>query len=62
MDKDQGCEKRKDGLCKLQDFTQHQLKHAFKDANFKAACFGKNGTDFIVTGPVHNGTVASLKH
>lgn len=57
MDQDQGCEKRPDGLCKFDDFLQHQQKNAYKDAKYDLVCFGKNGTDFTVTGPVRNGTI-----
>lgn len=57
MDQDQGCEKRHDGLCKFDDFFSHQKKHAYKDSKYNKVCFGKNGTDFTVTGPVRNGTI-----
>ncbi|SPO28999.1 related to 3-phytase A precursor [Ustilago trichophora] len=52
----QGCPEGK-ALCPFEDFVKFQQKHALKDANFDKACFGKNGTDFVVTGPVRNGTV-----
>lgn len=51
----QGCEGRKDGLCKLDDFVGHLEKHAFEASKFRVACYGKNGTDFTITGPVKNG-------
>lgn len=57
LNENQGCEKREDGLCKLKDFLSHQKKYAYKDAKFHKACFGKNGTDFSVTGPVRNGSI-----
>ncbi|WFD42840.1 hypothetical protein MPSI1_001490 [Malassezia psittaci] len=57
LDKDQGCEARPDGLCKLESFYQYQLKHAYKDSKYNKVCFGKNGTDFTFYGPVRNGTV-----
>ncbi|PKI84633.1 hypothetical protein MVES1_001878 [Malassezia vespertilionis] len=58
MNQDQGCEKRDDGLCKLDSFVKHQKEHAFKDSHFETACMGKNGTDYIVTGPVKTGTLS----
>lgn len=60
MDESQGCMKpRRDGSCLLEEFISYQNKHAYKTANFEKACFGKNGTDFVITGPsVHNGTVS----
>lgn len=53
---DQGCEPRPDGLCRLKAFLQH-LDNAQREARFDLACFGKNGTDFVLHGPVMNGTV-----
>lgn len=44
-------------LCPLDEFVNFQRTHAYKHANFNKACFGTNGTDFVVTGPVRNGTV-----
>lgn len=60
MDSAQGCkQKRPDGWCPLEEFVGFQRKNAVKAANFDKACFGKNGTDFTITGPsVRNGTVA----
>ncbi|ETS64460.1 hypothetical protein PaG_00917 [Moesziomyces aphidis] len=52
----QGCPEGK-ALCPMADFVKFQQTHAYKDANFNKACFGQNGTDFVVTGPVRNGTV-----
>ncbi|WFD43224.1 hypothetical protein MPSI1_001881 [Malassezia psittaci] len=57
LDKDQGCNPRRDGLCKLENFYQYQLKNAYKHSNYNKACFGKNGTDFSVYGPVRDGTI-----
>ncbi|PKI84653.1 hypothetical protein MVES1_001877 [Malassezia vespertilionis] len=58
MDQDQGCSETKpNGLCKFNEFINHQKQNAIKDAKFQLVCFGKNGTDFTVTGPVTNGTV-----
>ena len=57
LNEDQGCTARPDGLCKLSDFWSHQWQNAPKDAKFNLICFGKNGTDFTVTGPVRNGTI-----
>ncbi|KAN0060550.1 hypothetical protein ACQY0O_007005 [Thecaphora frezii] len=57
LDRDQGCKENEHGLCKLDDFVKFQQKHAVEAANFDKACFGVNGTDFVVTGPVRNGTV-----
>lgn len=57
LNEDQGCTARPDGLCKLTDFWSHQWQNAPKDAKFDLVCFGKNGTDFTVTGPVRNGTI-----
>ncbi|PWN53070.1 phosphoglycerate mutase-like protein [Violaceomyces palustris] len=58
MDEGQGCDPpRKDGLCSLQQFIDHQKATAYQAANFDLACYGKNGTDFVVTGPVRNGTL-----
>jgi len=51
-----GCPEGK-ALCPFDDFVKFQQTHALKDANFDVACFGKNGTDFTVYGPVRNGTV-----
>lgn len=55
LDAGQGCEGRKDGLCKLDDFVDYLEKNAYKASKFDAACFGKNGTDFTVYGPVKTG-------
>lgn len=52
----QGCPEG-EALCPLNDFINFQRAHAYQDANFNKACFGKNGTDFTITGPVTNGTV-----
>ncbi|KOS15215.1 3-phytase a precursor [Malassezia pachydermatis] len=57
LNQDQGCSPRPDGLCKLQDFVSHQQESAVRDAKFDLVCFGQNGTDFTVTGPVRNGTI-----
>ncbi|WFD30994.1 hypothetical protein MSPP1_002022 [Malassezia sp. CBS 17886] len=57
MNKDQGCATRPDGLCNLNDFVLHQLRNAYKDSKFNTLCFGENGKDFNVTGPVRNGTL-----
>ena len=57
LDESNGCEKRKDGLCKLEKYTEFLDKHAYKASKFDLACFGKNGTDFNITGPVTDGTV-----
>ena len=57
MNQDQGCEARPDGLCKFNDFWKHQYQNAYKDSKYDLVCFGQNGTDFVVTGPVRNGTV-----
>lgn len=58
LDKDQGCEKRADGLCKLNDFASN-LRKAYKESHFEIVCYGKNGTDFNVTGLVENGSLNS---
>ena len=58
LDEGQGCEKRKDGLCKLDGFVKN-LKRAYNASHFDVVCFGKNGTDFTVTGPVQNGSLNS---
>lgn len=52
----QGCPEGK-ALCPFEDFVNFQKTYAYKDANFDKACFGVNGTDFTITGPVRNGTV-----
>ncbi|SNX86142.1 related to 3-phytase A precursor [Melanopsichium pennsylvanicum] len=52
----EGCPSGK-ALCPIEDFVGFQQKHALKDANFDKACFGSNGTDFTITGPVRNGTI-----
>lgn len=52
----QGCPGGK-ALCPMKDFVGFQQANAYKDANFDKACFGVNGTDFTITGPVRNGTV-----
>ncbi|CDW99135.1 hypothetical protein [Sporisorium scitamineum] len=46
-----------EALCGLDDFVKFQRTNAYKDANFDKACFGVNGADFVVTGPVRNGTI-----
>ncbi|CAO1630804.1 unnamed protein product [Sympodiomycopsis kandeliae] len=56
MDKDQGCSKaRDDGMCGLQDFVNYQKDKAYEASHFVKDCFGKNGTDWTITGP-------SIKH
>ena len=55
LDQDQGCQKRKDGLCKLDDFVNHLQDRVIQEANFDLTCFGKNGTDFNATKPVDQG-------
>lgn len=57
LNEDQGCEKRKDGLCKLGHFVHHLQDDLVKDADFERTCYGKNGTDFIVKEPVQNGHI-----
>lgn len=57
LDEGQGCAKRPDGLCKLDDFVGFLKAHANDAAKFELACYGKNGTDFTVTGPVSTGTL-----
>ena len=57
LDESNGCEKRKDGLCKLKSYTEFLDKHAYKASKFDLACFGRNGTDFNITGPVTDGTM-----
>lgn len=57
LNEGQGCKPRPDGLCKLEDFVEYTKKHANEAANFELACYGKNGTDFTVTGPVAHGTI-----
>ncbi|EPQ30302.1 uncharacterized protein PFL1_02418 [Pseudozyma flocculosa PF-1] len=57
LDDNQGCQPNDHGLCKLDDFVRYQQQNAEKAANFDKACFGVNGTDFTITGPVRNGTV-----
>lgn len=52
----EGCPAGK-SLCPMEDFVKFQQANAYKDANFDKACFGTNGTDFVVTGPVRNGTI-----
>ncbi|EST08937.1 Histidine phosphatase superfamily, clade-2 [Kalmanozyma brasiliensis GHG001] len=52
----EGCPAGK-ALCPIESFVGFQKENAYKDANFNKACFGVNGTDFTVTGPVRNGTV-----
>lgn len=54
LDEGQGCEKRPDGLCLQSAFEKH-LRNAIQASQFDLACFGKNGTDFVVTSPVSNG-------
>ena len=60
LDEGQGCEKRKDGLCKLDGFVKN-LKRAYNASHFEIVCFGKNGTDYTVTGPVQNGSLNSTQ-
>lgn len=57
LDESNGCAKRDDGLCKLSDYTTHLDEHAYDATKFDLACFGKNGTDFTLTGPVEDGTI-----
>lgn len=52
----EGCPEGK-ALCPIEDYVKFQKQNAYKDANFDKACFGVNGTDFTVTGPVRNGTI-----
>ncbi|WFD34126.1 hypothetical protein MCUN1_000961 [Malassezia cuniculi] len=59
LDAGQGCEGRADGLCKLDDFVGHLEKYAYDASKFQTVCYGKNGTDFTVTGPVHSGAPES---
>ena len=59
LDEGQGCSKRPDGLCKLDDFIAYARKNANDAAQFELACYGQNGTDFTVTGPVSGGTLDS---
>ncbi|WFD22668.1 hypothetical protein MEQU1_001343 [Malassezia equina] len=49
LDEGQGCEKRPDGLCLTSAFAEH-LRKGIKTSHFDLACFGKNGTDFTLTG------------
>lgn len=56
LNADQGCAPRPDGLCKLSDFQDYQTK-LVPTAKFDLVCFGNNGTDFTVNGPVRNGTI-----
>ncbi|WFD01576.1 hypothetical protein MOBT1_000246 [Malassezia obtusa] len=64
LNENQGCEKRDDGLCKLHDFIQYLKKHAYKSSHFDVACFGKNGTDYVIGDYVTNGSLKSsqIKH
>lgn len=57
LDEGQGCKPRADGLCKLKKFIGHLEKHANEAAQFDLICYGKNGTDFTITGPVKQGTL-----
>lgn len=57
LDESNGCEKRNDGLCKLDTYASYLDKHAYDASKFDLACFGKNGTDFVLTGPVQDGTI-----
>ena len=57
LDESNGCQKRKDGLCKLTDYTEFLANHAYKASKFDLVCFGKNQTDFILTGPVTDGVI-----
>lgn len=61
MSSAQGCStQREDGMCKLSEFVAYQQETAYKAANFDVACFGKNGTDFTITGPsIRNGTLGA---
>ena len=61
LNQDQGCEKRPDGLCKLNDFIKYQNDTAFKASKFDLFCFGKNGTNFTVTGPVRMGALTDAQ-
>ena len=57
LDESNGCEKRADGLCKLDDFTTHLDKNAYKASKWDLMCFGKIGKDFNLTGPVTDGVI-----
>lgn len=57
LNKDQGCKKRVDGLCKLDGFIGHLKHHAYKDSHFDVACFGTNGTDYVIGDHVTTGTL-----
>lgn len=57
LNEDQGCAKpRRDGLCPVRGFV-NELKRAYESSRFDLACFGNNGTDFIVQGPARFGTL-----
>ena len=57
LDESNGCERRADGLCKLDDFTTHLDKNAYKASKWDLMCFGKIGKDFNLTGPVTDGVI-----
>ncbi|WFD19069.1 hypothetical protein MCAP1_001287 [Malassezia caprae] len=57
LDESNGCSKRKDGLCKLNDYAEFLTNHAYKASKFDLVCFGKNKTDFTLTGPVTDGVI-----
>lgn len=57
LDEANGCQKRKDGLCKVSDYADFLMNHAYKASKFDLVCFGKNQTDFTLTGPVTDGVI-----
>lgn len=57
LDQGQGCEKRKDAICKLDNFIQHLKDNAYRAAKFNLSCYGKNGSDFTITKPVKSGAL-----
>lgn len=58
LDAGQGCKPSKDGLCAMSEFKKH-LEDNIKASHFDLACFGKNGTDFVVTSPVSQGQLSN---
>jgi len=59
LNQDQGCPSRTDGLCPWSGFIQH-LEKAYDESMYDLSCFGKNGTDFIVDGPVRQGVPSMI--
>lgn len=57
LDASNGCEATCDGICRLDDYINHLDQYAYDASKFDLVCFGQNGTDYTITGPVQDGTI-----